>query len=59
MMEEEEYLCQDIQRSKKRKVHALVIWYLYVMDCLKSMLSNPRDAQLLLWHVKRKTDGKF
>jgi hypothetical protein len=25
---------------------------------LKHMFSNPRDAELLLWHVNRKVDGK-
>jgi hypothetical protein len=35
------------------------MWYLPVIDRLKCMLSNPRDAELLLWHVNRKTDGKI
>jgi hypothetical protein len=26
---------------------------------LKRMFSNPRDADLLLWHVNRKTDGNI
>jgi hypothetical protein len=30
-----------------------------VIDCLKRMFSNPRDAELLLWHVNHKTDGKI
>jgi hypothetical protein len=50
---------QDIQGSKERKVPTLVIWYLLVIDRLKRMFSNPRDAQLLLWHVNRKMDGKI
>jgi hypothetical protein len=50
---------QDIQGSKERKVSALVIWYLHVIDRLKHMLNNPRDAQLLLWHVQGKTVGKI
>jgi hypothetical protein len=29
------------------------------IDRLKRLFSNPRDAQLLLWHMKRKTDGKI
>jgi hypothetical protein len=37
---------------------ALVMWYLPVIDCLKHMFSKPRDAMLLLWHVKQKPDGK-
>jgi hypothetical protein len=32
---------------------------LHVIDRLKRMFSNPRDAELLLWHVNRKTDGKI
>jgi hypothetical protein len=52
-------LDQDIQGSKERKVPALVMWYLPVIDCLKRLFSNPRDDQLLLWHMKRKTDEKI
>jgi hypothetical protein len=36
-----------------------VIWYLPVTDYLMRMFSNPRDAELLLWHVNRKTDRKI
>jgi hypothetical protein len=39
---------QDNQGSKERKVPALVMWYLPVIDCLKHMFSNAREAQLLL-----------
>jgi hypothetical protein len=42
---------QDNQGSKVRKVPALVMWYLPVIDRLKHMFSNAREAQLLLWHV--------
>jgi hypothetical protein len=35
------------------------MWYLPVIDRLKHIFSNPRDAELLLWHVNRKTDGKI
>jgi hypothetical protein len=35
------------------------MWYLPVIDHLKCMFSNPRDAQLLLWYVQRKRDGKI
>jgi hypothetical protein len=31
----------------KRKIHALVIWYLPVIDHLKRVFSNPRDAELM------------
>jgi hypothetical protein len=30
-----------------------------MIDCLKRMFSNPRDVELLLWHVNRKMDGKI
>jgi hypothetical protein len=30
-----------------------------VIDRLKRMFSNPRDIELLLWHVNHKTDGKI
>jgi hypothetical protein len=52
-------LDQNIEGSKERKVPALMMWYLPMIDRLKRMLSNPRDAELLLWHVNRKMDGKI
>jgi hypothetical protein len=50
---------QDIEGSKEIKVPALVMWYLPVIDCLKHIFLNPRDVELVLWHVNRKTDGKI
>jgi hypothetical protein len=50
---------QDNQRSKERKVPALVMWYLPVIDCVKRMFSNTREAQFLLWHVQWKRDRKI
>jgi hypothetical protein len=41
-------LDQDIEGSKERKAPALMMWYLPVIDRLKRMFSNPRDAKLLL-----------
>jgi hypothetical protein len=49
---------QDNQGSKERKVPAVVMWYLRIIDYLKCMFSNAREAQLILWHVKRKRDRK-
>jgi hypothetical protein len=37
----------------KRKIPALVMWYLPVIDCLKLMFSNPRDAELVRWHSEK------
>ena len=50
----------DQHAEHDRKVPALVMWYLPVIDRLKRMFSNPRDAELLVWHFdKRKKDGKL
>jgi hypothetical protein len=46
----------DIEGSNERKVPAFVMWYLPVIDSLKRMFSNPRDAELLLWPVNHKID---
>jgi hypothetical protein len=43
---------QDSQESRKRKVPALVMWYLPIIYCLNHMFSNAREAQLLLWHIQ-------
>jgi hypothetical protein len=40
--------------NKKRKIPALVMWYLLVIDRLKRMFSNPRDAELVRWHSKKR-----
>jgi hypothetical protein len=37
----------------KRKIPALVMWYLPVTDHLKHVLSNPRDAELVHWHSEK------
>jgi hypothetical protein len=36
-----------------------VVLYLPVIDYLKRMFSNAREAQLLLWHVQQKRDRKI
>jgi hypothetical protein len=37
----------DKEDKKKRKIPVLVMWYLPVIDCLKCVFSNPRDAELV------------
>jgi hypothetical protein len=37
----------------KRKIHALVMWYLPVIDRLKHVFSNPRDVKLVRRHSKK------
>jgi hypothetical protein len=43
----------DKEDKKKRKITALVIWYLPVIDHLKCVFSNPRDAELVCWHSEK------
>jgi hypothetical protein len=40
--------------NKKRKISALVMWYLLVIDRLKRVFSNPRDAELVRWHSEKR-----
>jgi hypothetical protein len=43
----------DKEDKTKRKIPSLVIWYLPVIDHLKHVFSNPRDAELVCWHFKK------
>jgi uncharacterized Zn finger protein (UPF0148 family) len=40
--------------NKKRKIPTLVMWYLPVIDRLKRVFSNPRDAELVRWHSEKR-----
>jgi hypothetical protein len=44
--------CIDVDKNQ-RKVPALVMWYLPVIDCLKHLFSNPKNAKLMTWHAAR------
>jgi hypothetical protein len=37
----------------KRKIPALVMWYLRVINRLKYVFSNPRDAELMRSHSEK------
>jgi hypothetical protein len=37
----------------RRKIPALVMSYLPIIDHLKRVLSNPRDAELMCWHSEK------
>jgi hypothetical protein len=50
---------QDSQGSKERKIPALVMLYLPIIDHLKFWFSNAREAQHLLWCVQQKRDEKI
>jgi hypothetical protein len=44
----------DKEDNKKRRIPALVMWYLPVINHLKHVFSNPRDAELVRWHSKKR-----
>jgi hypothetical protein len=44
----------DKEDKKKRKIPALVMWYLPVIDYLKHVFSNLRDVELLCWHSEKR-----
>jgi hypothetical protein len=43
----------DKEDNKKRNIPALVMWYLPMIDHLKCVFSNPRDAELVCWHSEK------
>jgi hypothetical protein len=44
----------DKADNKKRKIPALVMWYLPMIDRLKRVFCNPRDAELVRWHSEKR-----
>jgi hypothetical protein len=46
----------DTEDMTIRKIPALVMWYLPVIDHLKCVFPNPRDAELMPWHSKMRRD---
>jgi hypothetical protein len=43
--------------ANKRRIPALVMWYLPVTDCLRRMFLNPKEAALMTWwDDERKVD---
>jgi hypothetical protein len=51
----------DKEDKKKGKIIPLVMWYLTVINHLKRVFSNPRDAELVHWHSEkcRKNDEEI
>jgi hypothetical protein len=43
----------DKEDNKKRKIPVSVMWYLPVIDHLKCVFSDPRDAELVRWHLEK------
>jgi hypothetical protein len=47
----------DKEDKTKRKIRALAMWYLSVIDRLKYVFSNPRDVELVHWHSKKRREN--
>jgi uncharacterized Zn finger protein (UPF0148 family) len=45
------------ENMMKRKIPALVMWYLPLIDHLKRVFSNPRDAKLVRWHSEKRREN--
>jgi hypothetical protein len=43
----------NIEDMTKRKIPALLMCYLLVIDCLKHVFSNPRNVELMHWHSEK------
>jgi hypothetical protein len=43
----------DKEDKTKRKIPALAMWYLPMIEHLKRVFSNPRDAELVHWHSEK------
>jgi hypothetical protein len=47
----------DKEDMTKRKISALVMWYLPVIDHLKRVFSSPRDAELVRCHSEKRREN--
>jgi hypothetical protein len=43
-----------MDEKKKSKIPVLVMWYLPIIDRLKRLFSNPREAELMRWHAENR-----
>jgi hypothetical protein len=52
---------EEADYYSQRKIPALVMWYLPVVDQLRCLFTNPEDAELMCWHASdaHKHDGKL
>ena len=52
---------EGVDYYAQKKIPALVMWYLPVVDRLRSLFANPDDAKLMSWHAsdEQKNDGKL
>jgi hypothetical protein len=52
---------KEVHYYALKKIPALVMWYLPVVDQLRCLFANPKDAKLMSWHAsdEHKNDGKL
>jgi hypothetical protein len=52
---------EEVDYYALKKIHALVMWYLPVIDRLRCLFANPKDAKFMSWHAsdEHKNDGKL
>ena len=52
---------EEVDYYALKKIPALVMWYLPVVDRLRCLFANPEDARLMSWHAsdEHKNDGKL
>jgi hypothetical protein len=52
---------EEVDYYVLKKIPALVMWYLPVVDRLRCLFANPEDAKLMSWHAsdEHKNDGKL
>ena len=52
---------EEVNYYAQKKIPALVMWYLPMIDRLRCLFANPEDAQLMSWHAsdEHKDDGKL
>jgi hypothetical protein len=52
---------QEVDYYAQKKIPALVMWYLPVVDQLRCLFANPEDAKLMSWHAsdENKDNGKL
>ena len=52
---------EEVDYYAQRRIPALVMWYLPMVDRLRFLFANPEDAELMCWHGsdERKHDGKL
>jgi hypothetical protein len=52
---------EEVDYYALKKIPALVMWYLPILDRLRCLFANPEDAKLMSWHAsdEHKNDGKL